>query len=252
MASQIYVFDNISDLNKVKTAIVSKLKSINAVKFNDTYNVSIEGHDILTFVYTGMDDVKSNFVENAPYEHIIIINCHNISIDVVGYMTDCILDYTLCNVDIDCDNITDDHIYSLIAGSTHDYEKILKGEAELVDDYQMSSADVERIKMALEKENEPEPKSRIIRTVYHVYKERNNLIISKSSFSLAYSDLGLHTISSKDKIVVDGDIEHHFCLLEDLEVKIIGRKMNKVYFHDINSNEIDEKLLERIQASIYK
>ena len=152
MASQIYLFETKDDLLKVKNAIVEKLRSCDGLKFNGEYTISIEGWDVLTFLHVGMIGIPNHIVPNALYGYIKEVNTsYNQSTEKD------VLDQILCimvnrydsaqkmHYNIDIDNITDDVIFDLLMGTNQDFAEICNGDRELVDDFQMTTEQLDHL-----------------------------------------------------------------------------------------------------------
>ena len=153
MTSQIYILDNMDDLKKLKDAIVDKLWGIDAVKFNAEYSISLEGHDILTFLHIGMDDPKSHMIENAPYGIMRLFNqsCDLSFDDIqnqIGFLPDMICE----NYDVDFNHLGGDRIFDFVDGTNQDFRAIYKGEIELVEDFVMTGETLNRLIKIIEDE----------------------------------------------------------------------------------------------------
>lgn len=153
MSSILYIVESQEAKSKLKDALNVFLRSMDAMKFNAEHTISIEGWDVLTFLVCGVELASDILVPNAPYEHVKLINT-NLSSDVVQHMmTDRnYTDYTIYDLGIDVDNLTNELLISLLEGTTHNYDDVYSGKTQLIDDIQFSPQDIERlVKLAEEK-----------------------------------------------------------------------------------------------------
>lgn len=134
MASILYIFDNPEDKNMVKDALANFMRTKDAVKFNAEHSISIEGYDVLTFLNISHEHASDIMIENAPYEHVKLINMPNLSNDVIQYIMNGYVDYNIYDIEWDFKNQNDDILLNLLDGTTHNYRDIFSGKTELVDD----------------------------------------------------------------------------------------------------------------------
>ena len=89
--------------------------------------------------------------------------------------------------------------------------------------------------------------------VFYVYKNDRDLQLSKKSVEIAFREMGVDRIDvNQNSIVVDIDNVYSFVLLQNLEYRLIGRRINKIKFFNIDDFDISEPMMDFIKSRIIR
>lgn len=257
MSSQIYILKDEESLLKVKKAIFDKLKSVDAVKFNGDYTISIEGWDVLTFIHANMDDIASHIVPNAPYFDI-----HNINLTLVDKKRrdeinrvleigmHCYDDARKHNHHFDLNNnIIDEFIFfKLLYSTTHDYYSICNGRTTLEDDIKLYPHDIERLVKICNENDEFQD----VKTTVHVFDDLYTLQASMHMLQCILMDHDIEIIEDHSIIDKDNNMMHRFIMLDERLHNRIGiYDVKRIHFHYINESDIPENVMKRLKYESY-